>query len=169
MTMKRKTETRDNKKKKTVDIRAIKKSVSSVMRDRGDLFVVADDTFGTALIYAYGEFREYNELREKLFGDREPLSEAFGYCSHGTIRSIPCTCNLVWVNSKAKKEEAIPWFIHEMSHLVDFLVEEAHIADRNGEARAYLLERETKRVLERMFGMKSASAVTEKQIMEVLK
>ena len=59
--------------------------------------------------------------------------------------------------------------MHELSHLVDFIIEDAQIDDRSGEARAYLLERETKRVLDKLFNMKSASPITEKQVLEVLK
>lgn len=169
MTMKRKTETRDNKKKKTVDIRAIKKSVSSVMRDRGDLFVVADDTFGTALVYAYGTFKEYNDLRCALFDDVDKAPQAYGYCRHGVIKSIPCPCILVWTNSKMPKDQVIPTLMHEISHAVDFILEDAGMDDRSGEARAYLMQRESKRVLQNMFGIKSHDTVTEKQIMEVLK
>lgn len=159
----------DRKSKKTVSIRAIRKSLPKTMRDRGDLIACADCTFGSAIVYAYGTFEEYNGLRAILFGDKSEIRGAYGYASHGFVRSIPCPCTLVWVNSVIPREQSIPWFSHEISHLADFILEDAKMDDRSGEARAYIIERETKRILEKMFGTKAYHTVTDKQIMEVLK
>ena len=154
---------------RTVDIKALKESVALSMRDRGDFIVAVDDTFGVAMVYAYGTFKEYNELRERLFEDTDKVRQAYGYCSHGVAKSVPCPCTLVWANSKIPKEQAIPTIMHEISHAVDFILEDACIDDRSGEARAYLIQRESKRVLGGLFGIRSYDTVTERQIMEVLK
>ena len=159
----------ETEKKLGETVRKLSKTILKGMRSGNDLLVAVDDTFGMALVYAYGSFKTYNNLREFLFGDKEKLPQATGYCSFGVIRSIPCPCCLVWVNSKASKREAIPFFIHEISHLVDFILSNVQMDDKSGEARAHLMQRETKRVLEKMFGMKCHSVVVEKQVLYVLK
>lgn len=66
---------------------AIEKSATGAMAARGDLLVAGDETFGIALVYAYGTFEEFNELRWKLYGDKTKLSEADGYCANSIVQS----------------------------------------------------------------------------------
>lgn len=144
------------KKNKQTEVKnhAIEKSVTDAMTTRGDLLVAADATFGTALVYAYGTFAEYNALREKLFGDTQKISNAYGYCSSGMLKPLHCPGILVWINSLAPRKQCFPILIHEISHLADFVLENARTDDRSGEARAYLMQREIARVFPAMFGIK---------------
>lgn len=53
---------------------AIEKSATAAMAARGDLLVAGDETFGIALVYAYGTFEEFNELRWKSHGSSRRCS-----------------------------------------------------------------------------------------------
>ena len=149
--------------------RAIETSVADAMAARGDLLVAGDDTFGIALVYAYGTFGEFNELRWKLYGDKTKLSEADGYCANSIMQSSDHPGILVWINSDIPKNQCFPTLIHEISHLADHILANARAEDRSGETRACIMEREIARVFPVMFGIKCHTALDIDKVKKLLK
>lgn len=149
--------------------RTIEKSVADTMAARGDLLVAGDDTFGIALVYAYGTFGEFNELRWKLYGDTTKLSEADGYCANSIVRSNDQPGIFVWINSAIPKNQCFPTLIHEISHLADHILANARAEDRSGETRACIMEREVARVFPAMFGIKCHTALDVDKVKKLLK
>ena len=168
--MKKTHTTKKNVKKQTsTKIDVIEKSIAGEMLSRGDLLVAVDEVFGIALVYAYGTFAEFNALREKLFKDTQKLLNAYGYCSTGTLKPLQCPGILVWLNSLSPRKQCFPILIHEISHLADFILENARTDDKSGEARAYLMQREIARVFPAMFGIKCHVPIDATKVEEYLK
>ncbi len=65
----------------------------------------------------------------------------------------------MWINSVAPKDETMSTMIHEMSHVADFIVETCGISDGNGEIRAYIMESESQRVFQSIYGLKGKTVV----------
>lgn len=118
-----------------------------------DLLIAYDETFHTCIVYLYGTFAEFNEMRKRLFGYAKELPQAHGYAVHDIVLDLKMTGIVVWVNSIHKKEECLPILCHELSHLADQIAEHTGTKDETGEERAYIIERELVRVSD-MFGLR---------------
>lgn len=156
-------------KQPSTGIDAIETSATGAMASRGDLLVGSDETFGIALVYAYGTFEELNALHEKMYGVKPKLAESNGYCLNGILRSGDCSGILVWVNSDIPKNQCFPTLVHEISHLADDILSNARAEDRSGETRAYIIEREIARVFPAMFGLKCHAALDVDKVKKLLK
>ena len=161
----KKTKTNKNTEKNST----VQSSTTDAMSARGDLIVATDEMFGDALVYSYGTFAEYNVLREKLFGDTTKLCNAHGYCSNGMMKPLHCTGILVWINSIVPRSQSFPYLIHEISHLADFVLENAKADDKTGEVRAYIIEREVSRIFPTMFNLKCHKPLDVEKVKELLK
>ena len=157
------------KKQMSTKIDTIGKSIASEMLSRGDLLVAVDEMFGSALVYAYGTFEEFNALRERMFGDTHKLSNAYGYCTNGMLKALRNMGVLVWINSIVPKKESFPILIHEISHLADYVLENVNAEDRSGEVRAYIMQRETGRVFQKMFTLKCHMPIKATEVEDYLK
>lgn len=112
--------------------------------------------FGVAVVYAYGPFETFKRLKNLLFD--HPEEEAFsasGLCTFGMgAESIGTMLCLVWANSEIHKlENSLPVFMHEIVHLSQGILDWAGVKDSHGETQAYLVGRETERLLREMFKM----------------
>ena len=147
----------------------VQNSTTDAMSSRGDLIVATDEMFGVGLVYSYGTFAEYNVLREKLFGDTTKICNAHGYCSNGLMKLLQCPGILVWINSIIPRDQSFPYLIHEISHLADFILENAKADDKTGEVRAYIIGREVARIFPTMFNLKCFNPLDVEQVKELLK
>ena len=140
------------------------------LASEGNLLVSVDDTYETAIIYLYCLFREYTEVHKRLYkSDDMPKREAIGYCSFGESSKKKCNIALIWINAVVEKRLTIPTAVHEISHAVDDILAGAGVRDSSGETRAYMVERETRRLLEEFYGIGTNRLVTEKKVLECLK
>ena len=121
------------------------RSLSELERD-GDVLVAFDDTFRVCLVYLYGTFDEFNDMRLRLFGYAKELPPAHGYTSHDTVLDLKTQGVVVGVNSIEPKDGCIACLVHELSHLADFISEATGTDDKSGEERAYIMQREMLRV-----------------------
>ena len=115
-----------------------------------------DPLFGAAVVYAYGSFETFKRLKDSLFD--HPDEEAFsasGMCAFGLgVKSIGTMLCLVWANSELHKlENSLPVFMHEIVHLSQDILDWAGVKDSHGEAQAYLVERESERLMREMYNM----------------
>lgn len=123
-----------------------------------------DNVFETPIVYVYGPIDLYLEIRKRLYSqDEENLVEAKGYCSFGTLRSgdDSLVVGIVWANWKWGLQEAMPTFVHELSHAVDDIIEHAGVTDKSGESKAYFMESEFAFLLKRLYNMKMRKARTD--------
>ena len=127
------------------------RSLSELEKD-GDILIAFDDTFRVCLVYLYGTFDEFNDMRLRLFGYAKELPQAHGYTSHDTVLDLKTQGVIVWVNSIEPKNGCIACLVHELSHLADFISEATGTDDKSGEEKAYVMQREILRVAD-MFGI----------------
>lgn len=115
-----------------------------------------DPLFGAAVVYAYGSFETFKRLKNSLFDHPEEESfSASGLCAFGLgVESIGTMLCLVWANSELHKlENSLPVFMHEIVHLSQDILDWAGVKDSHGEAQAYLVERESERLMREMYNM----------------
>ena len=115
-----------------------------------------DPLFGAAVVYAYGTFETYKRLKKSLFDHpEEETFSASGLCVFGMgAESIGTMLCLVWANSEIHKlENSLPVFMHEIVHLSQDILDWAGVKDSHGEAQAYLVERESERLMREMYNM----------------
>lgn len=139
-------------KTRLAEVRRSLKETGPVGRN---VFVEIDDMYTTIVVYAYCGYDRLKEILQRLYGKAPSVTDACGYCFYGDYVGGYAQAAVVWINSGAvAKKDAIPTLMHEISHLADYTLEGSKVEDKNGEARAYLVGRETRRALTRMFGMK---------------
>lgn len=152
-----------------VVVKALKESLPQRLMSEGNLQIYVDDTYETAIVYLYSSFKDYLSIHGRLFSSGEaPKSEAAAYSTFGEAKNKGPLC-LVWVNDSEEKSLTIPSMVHEISHAVDDILRHAGVRDENGEARAYMVEREMRRVLERFYGIPCGRIITEETVKEQLK
>ena len=152
-----KPKTESEKRKVLKTLQSVKKPKSEQDGRKPIVQVGPDNIFGSSLVYIYGPLELYKEIREKLYGAYDSnISEAKGYCSFGCQKrgDDHVIVGIVWVNWKTTKEQAMPTFVHELSHAVDDILEHAGVTDKNGEAKAYFIESEFSFLLEKIYGIK---------------
>lgn len=152
-----------------VVVKALKESIPQRLASEGNMLIVVDETYEVAIVYLYSSFKDYLYVHRKVFkGGDPPKKEAVGYCSFGEA-SCKGNIGLVWINDYVDKQLTIGTAVHEISHVVDDILRSAGVDDSSGEARAYMVERETKRVLERFYGIRCHDAITADRVMEAMK
>ncbi|MBP5542767.1 MAG: hypothetical protein ILM98_01720 [Kiritimatiellae bacterium] len=116
-----------------------------------------DETFEVPIVYTYCDFPTYQKVcKEILFSKKPPENPAQGICSIGRLGiEVDGTCDhsviLVWVNSSTPFEKSLPIFVHEIVHTAQAILGDAIVNDTTGESMAYLVERETRRILAEFF------------------
>jgi hypothetical protein len=152
-----------------VVVRALKEAVPQRLAADGNLIVSVDDTYGVAIVYAYCSFKDYLYVHKRLFRNGDPPKrEAVGYCSFGEA-SCGGNAGIVWINDRTDKQLTIATAVHEISHVVDDILESAGVSDKSGEARAYMVERETKRILKKFYGIRCHETASAEAVMEAMK
>ena len=139
--------------------------------DEGKLVLGFDNTFNVPIVYAYSNFESYQALYTSLFGsDNLPEDTAMGYCSTGRGGGKISDYNivLVWVNNMVKLELTLPTMIHEIVHLATSILDRAGVEDRSGETMAYMVGRETRRVLSELYHLPVEKEPTNR-ITEIIK
>ena len=153
-----------------ISIKAIKEPLYRKLTRDGDMLTFVDDLFGCAVVYAYCSFSDLKVLYKKIYGNELDIPSAGGYCFHGLLNGSGGHAELVWVNNiRERKDDAIPTFMHEISHLADNIVKGANVEDSNEEVKAHIIERESRRVLNEMFGVCATKFVTYEMLKGVLK
>jgi hypothetical protein len=117
------------------------------------VFVGEDEMYNYAIVYIYGSFELYRETCTRLFNQKEvETSNEKGNSTIGMIKSPKNEfCVTIWANWRYSLDEALQIFIREISYAVNDILQHAEVEDKNGEARAYFIERETDRILEGMY------------------
>lgn len=147
-----------------VVVKALKESAPQRLMADGNLQIYVDDTYETALVYMYSSFADFIAIHKRLFKSTDvPKTEAAAYSSFGESKNKGPLC-LVWVNNSVEKPLTIPSMAHEISHAVDDILRHAGVDDKSGEARAYMVEREVRRVLEKFYGIACSRAITEETV-----
>lgn len=152
-----------------VVVKALKESLPQRLMAEGNLQIYIDDTYETALVYLYSSFQDYLAIHKRLFksGDA-PEVDAVAYSTFGESKGKGPLC-LVWINNEMEKQLTIPSMAHEISHAVDDILQHAGVKDDSGEARAYLVEREMTRMLEKFYGIPCGRVITEETVKGYLK
>ena len=136
----------------------------------GNLLAVVDDLFEGAIVYAYCTFSEMKTLFGKIYTREFEGEPAQAYSFYGPLRGGAVSAGFVWVDSdRTRRVDAIPSFMHEICHLADNVIEGACVDDKKGEVRAYLVERECRRILNAFFGIKAKPSLTAEDALEILK
>lgn len=120
--------------------------------------------FEIPIVYVYGPLELFTDIRTKLFGpDKSEFGDAKGYCTFGrmTIGEEGACVAVVWANWQYTKEQALPIFVHELSHAAEDIMAHACVKDENGETKAYFMEAEFSYILEKMCGVKMPRKPTE--------
>lgn len=130
-----------------------------------------DPLFGAAVVYVHGTFETFKRLKDSLFD--HPDEEAFsasGMCAFGLgVESIGTMLCLVWANSELHKlENSLPVFMHEIVHLSQDILDWAGVKDSHGETQAYLVERESERLMREMYNMPIPAEKTSNAIGAIL-
>lgn len=115
-----------------------------------------DNTFKVYVVYACCSVKDQDGLRRRLFANPSAqYVDSHGFCSVGAMTEEAGGGNLcfVWVDSSLSREDRLPALVHEMSHLADNIVAAAGIEDASGEVKAYLLGRETERIMGPLCGI----------------
>ena len=120
----------------------------------GNVLVCTDDTYDIGLVYLYCPFEKFSKIATRFYGDEYvPKTAAGAYCLFG-VCSMGKMAGMTWVNDSAEKIETIPVMMHELSHLADNVFSHVGIKDESGEAKAYWIEREVKRLVRRFYRLK---------------
>ena len=138
-------------------LRSVKKPKSEQDGRKPIVLVGPDNVFGSSIVYIYGPLELYKKVKEKLSGADDPnIVEAKGYCAFGCMKrgDDHVAVGIVWANWEYSPEQAMPTFVHELSHAADDILEHAGVADKNGEAKAYFIESEFSFLLEKIYGIK---------------
>ena len=154
-----------------VKIKALREPIIAKAIREGNIMVRELEGFDTVVVYAFGSLKLYQALRKKLGQPVTENREASGYCCfwqsqigrNGFIA-------IVWVNDTYLKNrlDGLPSFVHEISHLADYVFNQTGIDNPSGEAKAYFMENEFAKVANKFFGMDLEPAITENQVMEAL-
>ena len=155
----------------TVVVKALKEPISKRLAAEGNLLVFVDDTYQLSIVYLYSSFQDFVSLSRKLLKGDPPEDEAMAYSTLSTLKPgrKGQWVSLIWINSCVEKGLTIPAAMHEISHASDSILDHAGVKDSSGEARAYLVEREAKRILESFYGIKCDTAITVDDVMEAIK
>lgn len=154
-----------------VVLRALKRTTKSVSDQPNTKLVYAQDpTFNVIMVYAYADFDTYRRLSKLLFRDPKPSDyPANGFAAFGpSVDSIDRSLCLVWVNNQQPLDETLPIFVHEIVHLSQDIMEHAGVQDRSGEVQAYTVEREVRRVMKELLGMKVPNISVTNKVEEIL-
>lgn len=158
----------------TESLRKIVIRVTKPTKRDGECKVIVgwNEVFRIPIIYAYCSYKTYKKLHKGILSAEDPPGEAVGYCSMG--RGVDSAGKLaghnailVWANNREEFERTIPTFMHEITHASHNIMELAGIKDDTNEVQAYIVERETQRLLGEMFGMPVPKRSDEK-ILEIL-
>ena len=149
---------------------AVFDALQSVRTPNGDcekksqVLIGNNNMFEIPIVYIYGPLELFTDIRTKLFGpDKAEFGDAKGYCTFGrmTIGEEGACVAVVWANWQYTKEQALPIFVHELSHAAEDIMAHACVKDENGETKAYFMETEFSYVLEKMCGVKMPRKPTE--------
>ena len=165
------------KNEKTIEVKQTKTEIkmpktplTAKLAKEGNLLAVVDDLFEGAIFYAYCTFSEMKALSGKIYSQEFEGAAAQAYSFYGPLRGSVVSAGFVWVDSdRARRVDAIPSFMHEICHLADNIIEGACVDDRKGEVRAYLVERECRRILNAFFGIRAKMTLTAEDVLEILK
>lgn len=124
----------------------------------GDLNVIwgYEPMFGVSIVYCYGTLKECEKLGLLLFENVKKVNaSACEQCFFGKgVESIGAKVCLAWIDSDDYRlEHSLPAFMHQIVHVADGILKNEGVEDSSNEIRAYLVERETERVLREMFEM----------------
>jgi hypothetical protein len=149
------------------DIKCLESDLYERLKKTNDILVGVDDLFGCAIIYAHCTFDEMKILYKKIYDQDSKHDESLGYCFHGPFRRGMAMAEFVWVSSERnERNDAVPTFMHEISHMADNIITSACVNDRSGEVRANIVERESRKVLLHFFGIDCAPVIGEKETKE---
>ena len=131
---------------------------------KSKVLIGKNNMFEIPVVYVYGPLELFTDIRTKLFGpEKSEFGDAKGYCTFGrlTIGEEGACVAVVWANWQYTKEQALPIFVHELSHAAEDIMAHACVKDENGETKAYFMETEFTFVLEKMCGIKMPRASVE--------
>lgn len=136
-----------------------------IKREFGDrIFFTEERTFGGVVVFLHSGIGTFLKLIDSVF-ERSPVQKFqvnLGMNMCGACKFDKSRVYLVWVNSDLRPDPigTIGPFVHEISHMVDIMVEKAGVADSAGETKAYLVERYTEFVLYKM-GLSDGASLDE--------
>lgn len=152
--------------KASVVIRALKNTVKHVEKGSDTRIVFGQDpTFMVPIVYAYADFDTYCRLSENLFVDSKHSEvPARGYSSFGSGKVEGFNICLIWMNNNVPLLDTIPTCIHEIVHMSQDVLAHAGVKDASGEVQAYTVERESARVLKKLYGINMPAHNVTKEI-----
>lgn len=129
-----------------------------IFGDRMALLIAFDQLYRVVLVYAYGPYDLYKGLASELYEHKEKLlGPASALCTYGGLRKKfgDHSASLIWVNNDIPLKNSAASWIHEIVHQSQDILKHVSVEDSNGEAQAYLIERESSRILKEFFGLES--------------
>ncbi|MBP5545589.1 MAG: hypothetical protein ILM98_16075 [Kiritimatiellae bacterium] len=139
------------------------KKITELAKDKGeidneDMKVIwgYEPMFGVSIVYCYGTLKACEKLGLQLFENvKKTSASACEQCFFGKgVESIGAKVCLTWIDSdEYPLEHSLPAFMHQIVHIADGILKNEGVEDSSNEIRAYLVERETERVLREMFEM----------------
>ena len=134
-----------------------------------DVDVDVDETYDVGIVRLYCPFVKFVDVAMKMYRPEDvPTVYARGYCIFGRTTDGKRMVGTVWVDSDLSPDAAVPVLVHELSHLADDILKYAGVDDREGEARAYLMEREARKFRSRLHGSVQCPVATKKDIEKML-
>lgn len=132
----------------------IAESLYDILSHNGDILVKHDQMYNFVIVYVYCDCETMRRIYGALYGDQDVGENAMALTTLGRyVRNKYVPVVTVWINSVQEKGESVPSMAHEISHAADMILEHARVEDRNGEARAYLVEREFRDILPALYGI----------------
>ena len=140
----------------------------TLKKEFGTIFFTEEKTFGGIVVFLYSGIANFLKLIDSVYKE-SPVKQIpinLGFFMSGVGKFDKRTrVYMVWANEKMRPDpiSAVPSFVHEISHMVDTILEKAGVNDSAGETRAYLMERYTMFIMHKL-GLLKASELEEGKI-----
>lgn len=161
---------------KTAGTTAAADSMATIMggicdRPNTRILCAEDLTFHIPIVYAYCSGETFLDLAKILFSDPHDIDisqKGLSGLAKGAKALGHLTTCLVWVNNEDPLMITLPCIVHLIVHASQKILRHAGVEDSSGEVQAYLVERETTRVLRELYGMELPPRSVVGKLKEVL-
>jgi len=143
-------------------------NADTMKQEFGNIFFLEETTFGGIVVFLHSGIANFLKLIDSVYKEspvkRFPINLGMFMSGIGKFDN-KTRVYLVWANEQMRPDpiSAVPSFVHEISHLVDTILEKAGVNDSAGETRAYLMERYTMFIMHKL-GLLEASQLEEGKI-----
>lgn len=140
-----KTEMKDKAKSGAVEKTHGTEVEEALKREFGDILFVEEKLFGGVAVFLHSDVAKFLKLIDSVYEkppvDKFPLNNGTFLSGVGKFNKST-RVYLVWANRAMQPDalSALPSFAHEISHLIDTILEKANVNDVHGETRAYLTD-----------------------------